>query len=320
MIDITRRGFVAGAAGAMGALGAMGATGVSLGMPQAALAHDETRGADCPWSGPGSVAGDWTGTPEDIKAIGGCTMPLEELNARRKMYVDAQTEYTKADGTVVPAVYVKLHALLNTYSFGVGNEINDDCCNWFMAELSEDEAQAMLDMPYGRQFSAYEFAALTDRTVEEAEELLHTLSVEKAWLNRVVNDRGNLYCQVPCVQGFFEYHDPDWFRGDVVDLATAGKVYSGDYIQQGYRDAGSPFFGPVPVSRDVVKDGAIYPFDDVVEIWKTKEKFSLSPCTCRLTQHNDDKDSLPGFPDGDFDLTDVFSPCGHRLETCLCCG
>ena len=42
-------------------------------------------------------------------------LTLEELNALRKQYVDSKEEYVCEDGTVIPAVYVKLRALLNTY-------------------------------------------------------------------------------------------------------------------------------------------------------------------------------------------------------------
>ena len=127
--------------------------------------------AGLPWSGPGSVTGDWNGTPEDVKRLGGCTMPLDELNRRRQMYVDAATEYTKADGTKVPLVYSKVRALLHTYGWGVGNHLTDTCFDWIMKEIPEDEAQAYLEMPRGRKFTAAEFARVRGRTVEECTEI-----------------------------------------------------------------------------------------------------------------------------------------------------
>ena len=93
--------------GAAAMAAGMGAMGVGLGASQAFAGLDESgidpRGAGLPWSGPGSHLGDWNGTPEAIKAVGGCTMPLEELNYRRKLYLDSMTEdYVCSDGTVDP--------------------------------------------------------------------------------------------------------------------------------------------------------------------------------------------------------------------------
>ena len=95
MIDLTRRSFVEAAA-AMGVMTAAG--GVALAddatfEPGRGTYEDwEPLGLDLPWGGPGSAAGDWQGTPDDIKALGGSTMPLDELNRRRRLYIDAQTD------------------------------------------------------------------------------------------------------------------------------------------------------------------------------------------------------------------------------------
>ena len=90
-------------------MGAAAAMGVMTAAGSVALADDaapepgrgtyedwEPLGLDLPWGGPGSEAGDWQGTPDDIKALGGSTMPLDELNRRRRLYIDAQTDYTCA--------------------------------------------------------------------------------------------------------------------------------------------------------------------------------------------------------------------------------
>lgn len=49
----------------------------------------------------------------------------DELNRRRALYVDAQTDRVCEDGTVIPAVYVKVRALINSYGHGCGNECSD---------------------------------------------------------------------------------------------------------------------------------------------------------------------------------------------------
>ena len=123
MIDLTRRSFV-GAAAAMGVMTATGSVALAddaAPEPGRGTYEDwEPLGLDLPWGGPGSEAGDWQGTPEDIKALGGSTMPLDELNRRRRLYIDAQTDYTCEDGTVIPAVWVKMRMLVDGLGAGIG--------------------------------------------------------------------------------------------------------------------------------------------------------------------------------------------------------
>ena len=90
-------------------------------------------------------------------------LTLEELNALRKQYVDSKEEYVCEDGTVIPAVYVKLRALLNTYGNGAGSEVHDASFGEVMYLFSEEEAQAYLEMPYGVRFTATDFAVVSGR-------------------------------------------------------------------------------------------------------------------------------------------------------------
>ncbi|MEE8717337.1 MAG: 4Fe-4S binding protein [Coriobacteriales bacterium] len=321
-IDMSRRGFL-GTMGAMGVVGTMGAMGMGL-APSVSLAGNgiDPQGVDLPWGGANSADGSWTGTPDDVKAKGGCTMPLEELNRRRHLYVDSQTEYTCSDGKTIPECYVKARALLHTYGFGIGNEKTDTCFDWFMSEMSEDEAKAYIDMPYGRLFTSQEWAEESGRDVDECETICDGL-FSKAWLGRIVNDNGVQYYHIAWIQGVGEYHTPDYYDGRT-DLAAAGTIATSDALKSGF-EAGMPFFASVPCRPEVVKDGAIYPVDDVRKIWASKRKFSLSPCYCRSMDafSAGQKVDLPGYPDldGNYDIADVTSPlCGHDMETCLSCG
>lgn len=322
MIDLSRRSFMKAAA-AMGTFAAMG--------PVSALAEEadvqpgrgtyedwEPLGLDMPWGGPGSEAGDWQGTPDDIKALGGSTMPLDELNRRRRLYIDAQTDYTCSDGTVIPAVYVKARALIHTYGFGIGNTLNDVCFNWIINELTEDEAKALVEMPMGKRFSAYEFSAESGRPLEECEELCEHIA-EVGWLYRSHTDKGVMYSHNAEVLGLDEYHIPQVIRGNT-DIMDFINFESADAIPIGFGLAGAPFFSSVPVTPDVVKDGAIMPFDDIKAVFATKDKFSISPCCCRILGSLGQVE-YPGYPDGEYDMEGVLDPRnGQRIETCLCCG
>lgn len=323
MIELSRRNFMGAAAMAAG----MGAMGVGLGASQAFAGLDESgidpRGAGLPWSGPGSHLGDWNGTPEAIKAVGGCTMPLEELNYRRKLYLDSMTEdYVCSDGTVIPVVFKKVTRLVGLYSYGLGNDESDMSYTFAYKDMSEEEAECFLDMPMGRHFTAYEFAAESGRDLEQCERVCESLA-SRAWLNVINNDRGTLYAQVSFVQGIYEYHDVDFARS--MDNYFDFLLMSGDINHVAYDKSGAHFFGPAPVSRESVKDGAIYPYDDLRAIWATKNKFSLSPCSCRFLNSNLGKLELvngdPNYGFGEYDLSEAYTePCGHRYETCLSCG
>ena len=321
MIDLTRRSFVKAAAaiGATSAITGTAAFAEEAPAPGHGTYEDwEPLGLDCPWGGPGSEAGDWQGTPEDIKALGGSTMPLDELNRRRKMCIDSREEYVCEDGTVIPVAYVRARALIHVYGFGVGNSYTDHCFDWVMDELAEEQAQALTEMPMGKRFTPYEFAAESGRTLEECEQLCEDIT-EVGWLCRTYTDRGVLYNHNAEVLGLDEYHTPQCFTG-VTDLTKFIYFDTADTLPVAFGMAGAPFFSSVPVTPEVVKDGEIYPFDDIAAVFATKEKLCISPCCCR-TLGTFGMREYPGYPDGDYDLEGVMDPInGQCIETCLTCG
>ena len=106
-------------------------------------------------------------TPAALAGSGGTAMSLVEINEHRKKLVSEAGEWTKEDGTFVPAVYNKLRVLVNTYGMGVGRMDMDDGIDLIMMLFSEEDAQTYLEMPYGVLFSAAEFAAASGRGEKE---------------------------------------------------------------------------------------------------------------------------------------------------------
>lgn len=143
MESMSRRGFVAGAA-------AMGVMGASVAMAE-------------------ELPGMKTDSPENSidAAPGVMTQTLDELNAMRQAHIDAAKEYTCADGTVIPEVYVKLRALVEGYGLGVGSANNDSSFDFFMAYWTPEEVQAYIEMPLGVAFTAADFAQKSGRDEEE---------------------------------------------------------------------------------------------------------------------------------------------------------
>jgi ferredoxin len=328
-IDISRRGF-------LGTLGA--ASALSIGMGAGLARAEEGKGAIRASSadamqGSGTnvqVAPDdeivaatgWAGTPEGIERNGGSTMPLEALNIYRRRYVESQTDYVKEDGTVVPAVYVKVRALIHTYGMGSGNEPRDDSFDGFMATMSEDDAQAYVDMPMGIRFSAKDFAAQSGRSLEECEDYCERLA-RQGWLERYSTDEGIVYHHIAYFQGVEEY---PWDKV-VWPSDEYPNFYPGQEGKDPYEDfgtSGTPNFYALPVSSSVVEGGEILPYDDIELFVRGRSKYAIAPCLCRWcnTRDNGLDDALPTFEefrDGTHD--DYREPeHGFLVETCIQLG
>lgn len=265
-----------------------------------------------------SVAAEWTGTPVELEALGESTMPLEELNRLRAEYVDSFGDYTREDGSVVPAVFVKVCALINTYGFGGYSPTVDGAFDDVLLNFDEDLAQAYLDMPRGVRFSPLEYAVQSGRPVEECREICETL-FGRGFLG--CSNQGGYpeYWQMPYVIGVAEYRmpfllkDPDYRMAENDGTASA----------MGYLGCGSPVEYAVPCDKSVVADDVIRPYDDIEAIIKSKAKFAIAPCFCRYNaMRRAGIEDMPGFGDfADGALEDYFSPLvNQRLETCILMG
>ena len=261
----------------------------------------------------------WTGTPEEVLALGVSTMPLDDLNEYRQKYLDAQTDYVCEDGTVVPAIFVKVRALIHSYGSGCGNTPNDTTFVGIMGSFSEDDAQAYLDMPWGVEFTAYEMAEKTGRDVDECTEICERLG-DEGYLCKYDNNRGRCYHQVPAFQGVYEYQ----FSKSVESAGTYVLGISGDDSALDTANTGTPTFYYVPVDKSVTSDGTIIPFDDLKEKIKSRNLVCICPCPCRYgalaaTYPADEIPSFEDFLSGEFE--DYFSPiCNQRVETCIMTG
>ena len=267
----------------------------------------------------------WTGTPDDVLALGVSTMPLDDLNQYREAYIERQTDYTMEDGTVVPAVFAKVRALIHTYGIGCGNTANDSSYSRILEVFDEDQAQAFLDMPMGVEFTAYEFAAKTGRDLEECEEVCEYLASE-GFLVAIDVNRGRVFRQAPYFQGVAEYNTIQIItRGGDVNTDTG--VFGYDMMlgtDSDVANTGTPVFYYVPVDASVTSDGTILPFDDLKEKIKTKNLVAICPCPCRYgalanTYGYENIPSYEDFATGEYE--DYFSDlCDQRVETCIMTG
>ena len=331
---VTRRSFMGGAGAMMMGLAAM-AAGVSTAHAdeaaeaeraeaeeaeaeeEAAETAEEEAAATSNYPTIESVTG-WTGTPEDVLALGVSTMPLADLNQYRKAYVDAQTDYTKEDGTIVPAIYVKVRALINTYGYGAGNTVLDTSFDDLMNNFSEDDCQAFLDMPWGVEFTAYDMYIETGRDVDECTDICERWA-DAGYMRSYDSYRGRVYSQVSYVIGVAEYHlteyaennnDLDLIEGydNILDLANSG----------------TPPLYYVPCDESVTSDGTILPVDDLKAKARNASYACIVPCFCRYKALAGayGYENIPSFEDfatGEYE--DYFSDlCDQRVETCIMLG
>lgn len=259
----------------------------------------------------------WTSTPDKIAALGGSTMPLAELNKRRREYLDAQSDYTCADGTVIPAVFVRVRALVHTYGMGCGSTPADNSFEGIMGKFSEEDAQAFIDMPMGEKFTAIDLYEKTGRPLQECVEVCERIA-EAGYLCRFTNNNGVTYHQVPFFQGVLEYHLSDYLADPNYNIGLSGSDSNDDTLS-----TGTPTFYVIPCDKSVVADGIVPPFDDVESLFKGKGTIAIAPCFCRLQALAmggvEDCPTLEDFATGEFE--DYFSPLHDlRVETCLMMG
>ncbi len=232
-------------------------------------------------------------------------MTLAELNDFRQRLVDAQTDYTCEDGSVVPAVYVKLRALMNSYGWGMGSAVHDHAFDEFVYLFSEDEAQAYLEMPFGVRFTATDFAVKSGRDEDECLALCEDLA-SRALLFKANHGGIPYFHHMAMAYGLWEYviciDNSD-------EYANAHNAVWGEDAPQNKMGTETPFYYSIPSSRDVVVEDEVYPFDDWERIVERHSVFAVAPCQCQLI-----------FSHGDSIFNEQIQDTDVLLERCLLFG
>lgn len=207
----------------------------------------------------------------------GTEMTLDELNEKRREYVGAQTEYVCEDGTIIPEIYVKLRALMNSYSFGFGSELHDHCFDEFIYLFSEEEAQAYLEMPYGIEFTATDFAVQASRNEDDCIKLCENLA-QRCLLRRVHRGGVSYYHHMAMAYGMWEYIACGDYEPKYTEVHS---VVWGNDVAANKLGSYTPFYYTVPVNRDIVTDENLYPYDDWERIIERNTVFGICPCQCQ---------------------------------------
>lgn len=298
MENINRRTFLGAAA--MGAVAAM-APVVARADESKDAAADAAEPAEAPSAA--SIGVDVSDVPFGVQGL-----TVDQMNQIRDLIIEPKTEYVKADGTVVPEVYVKLRALFDTIGLGLGSDVTDSSYDVVMFNFTEDEAQAVLEMPRGVYFTATEFAVQSGRDEAECLALCEDLS-KRGMLYRARRSGVPYFHLVAHAHGMWEYGLLGYYCNGSEDIAREycglHQTQWGAEVTDDFYNAETTFYYPIPVNSEVVADAEILPYDDYEKVIERNSVIGVSPCQCRLRRElqNDKAES-----------------CDHPLETCLTFG
>ena len=239
----------------------------------------------------------------------------DELLQAVKNEAEVTSDLTMSNGTVIPAVYVRLRNRINRIGQGIGSIPNANSYEMIMNLWSPEDAENYLKMPLHQMFTAANYAAEAGISEQEAEAILYDQS-RRNLIWRAKRGGQYQYGLMPYINGFWEFGELDLVfnhngSGDQnkPDAECTEKVrqfntwgISGSDPNGG--DSTFPLFRSYPISKDVVAEGELLPYEDWRAIIKRHNTITVSPCQCR-TMWN----SL-GVP----------YPEVHPMETCLSLG
>lgn len=218
---------------------------------------------------------------------------------------EVTSDLTMSDGTVIPAVYVRMRNRINRIGKGIGSIPSANGYQMIMELWSEEDAENYLKMPLHQAFTANDYAAKAGITEEKASEILED-QAHRNLIWRMVRGGLPTYALMPYINGFWEFGELDrLLHGTMEDVAKFDMLGIGgaDPNSNGW-DTTFPLFRAYPISKDVVAEGELKPFEDWRAIIKRHKMITVSPCQCRTM----------------WQALGVPYPENHPMNTCLSFG
>lgn len=218
---------------------------------------------------------------------------------------EVTSDLTMSDGTVIPAVYVRMRNRINRIGKGIGSIPSANSYEMIMELWSEEDAENYLKMPLHQAFTAANYAAEAGISEEAAATILED-QAHRNLIWRMVRGDQPYYALMPYINGFWEFGELDRaLHGTMEDVAKFDSLgISGtDPNSNGY-DTTFPLFRSYPISKDVVAEGELLPYEDWRAIIKRHKTITVSPCQCRTM----------------WQALGVPYPEEHPMNTCLSLG
>jgi len=270
MEDITRRTFVGAAAAA--------ATVATLGMNvELGQAKAEPLFEDMPLGGTSADIYAPSGRIDAVKAM--TDLSKDEIEAMLLDEAEVTEDLVCDDGTVVPALYVRLRNRFNRIGIGVGSQVSTETgAAWatVMNNWGEEEAEAYLKCPLFKLFTVQDYVALNDVTYEDAEAILDQMA-SHSLISCFKRAGVKQYYVLAPLWGMWEFN-MDIFDGDWCNQFNAS--LGADFAPAAVQSV-RPLCQIVPASTDIV-EGEVADYTDWRETLAQNELFVLSPCQCRL--------------------------------------
>lgn len=215
------------------------------------------------------------------------------------------------DGTIVPAVYVKLRNRINRMGKGLGAGVGTRSYEMIMYLWSEEDAEHEMEMPMLETFTAYDYAKMSGRTEDECAAILKDMS-SRNLIYHMVRGGADYYQLMPHVDGFWEFGElreffqNGGFEGNGLEAVAnfnALGIQGVDWHDQEY-DNTFPIFRTYPIGLDVIAEDDFAPYCDWRAVIRRHKTITVSPCQCRL----------------EFQSYGEEYPEDHPMRTCLSLG
>lgn len=212
-------------------------------------------------------------------------MTREEALALLNEETEVTEDLVLDDGTVVPALHVRVRNRINRIGTGIGSEVTPEQNYWAFIEraFSDEEAEYYLEMPLTKHFTATEMAVKTGRDEQKCAEMCEALS-NRGIIYRMHRAGETFYRLIPQINGIWEFSIGVWDKDDEFDM---------DYLDKHwlmFRGPGTvpqdsdipPYFRTLPVDAEIIGDEQVMsPFDDYEAIIRRHSVIARGDCVCR---------------------------------------
>lgn len=235
-----------------------------------------------------------------------CVLDSDELMEAVLNESEVTNDLTLTDGTVIPAVYLRMRNRINRIGRGIGSMPAENSWDMIKYLWSEEDAEHYLEMPLHEYFTASDYAGVSGRSEEECAAILED-QTDRCLIWRVRRGGLPFYALMPYINGFWEFNELkalySGVEGAVAEFDTQGIAGTDPNGESGF-DTTFPLFRSYPVSAEVVAEDQLQPYHDWRALIKRNSTITVSACQCRTM----------------WDALGVEFPEEHPHRTCLSLG
>jgi NAD-dependent dihydropyrimidine dehydrogenase PreA subunit len=287
MDDITRREAIGGATAGLGIFGLVSTMGGLAQAQESASSNDASSNSGAT-SEEGSGFSDRGYVPNLRIRNKNVVIRKDELKEMLLDEPEPEGDLTLPDGTVIPAIYVKLRNRMNRLGWGVGSQVDETSFQFLTYLWSEEDAKVWCEVPMYQWFNAFDYSQICGKSTTECDEILNDIA-QRGLMIRVNRAGTNFYALQPYVAGCWEateliqYYSNDKSMDactEVLSQNVAGKDWAFEMSDNEFNT-----ITVCPVSVDVVAEDTILPYMDWRERLLASGKIGVAACQCMIADH-----------------------------------